>query len=417
MIQKFSTKPRFIKVKDVNKTIIRLFYLLPHKNSDVVSKIIMKRILSSCNSIYTNTTDFKRNIKDLLIMDYDVSSQTIGNVCVIVFRLVIPKSSLIDDFSLENSIKFFYESIYKPFTNNNSFDEEHFKWEKDFLLEREKDYPNSINQFAADTFEDFYDEKRNQDIHYDEYINNLKTITNKDVYKFYKKSIINNNFICYIYGNLDDKKNIASIFNKYFKQDKKLFSFDCNFYKFQKLIEYKEKKIKTKYNQSVVNLYYQVDNMKEDDVLLLTTLYYFLASRENDLIYEVLRNKHNLIYNSYVTHSNIYASLIIRVFFSIEDLKTIIDLINDTFEMIKKEDNFNLYKNRLIKALEYDILSQKDDLFNAPNDKISKYITNYDSLSDKLKFVKKLSLNDMVKFLDRIKLTRKMIMVAGDMHE
>lgn len=42
----------------------------------------------------------------------------------------IPEEGIIDDFNMEEAIKFLYNTIYKPNVNNNEFDLEQFNWEK-----------------------------------------------------------------------------------------------------------------------------------------------------------------------------------------------------------------------------------------------------------------------------------------------
>ena len=82
--------------------------------------------------------------------------------------------------------------------------------------------------------------------------------------------------------------------------------------------------------------------------------------------------------------------------------------------MIDIEDNFNIYKQRLLKALKYDVLSDQDSPFYEINNIIEKELGNNPSLEELYKQIEKITYKDMSLFLKRVKLSRKMIMESGD---
>lgn len=417
MIKNFKTQPEFIEVKDVNKTVIHLLFFMKHQREDIVKNLLMRRIITTCNKKIENTTMYRKRIDELLIMNFSVKNVRYVNIDVLDVYFALPRENIIEDFSLDDALEFLYDSLFNPLEKDGEFDLEHFNWERDFLLNQESDFPHSIGEYASEEFLKFFDEEKRTELTEDEYIKQLNEVNSSDTYNYYLKNIKNNHFKTYIYGNLENKDKILKTYNKYFKQDIDSFDIDIEYYDFLSLLDYKEKTTKIKYNQSVLNLFYQIDNLKEEDLLKFDMLYYFLNSKENDLIYDNLRNKNHLIYSAYMRRSIKYGVFGIRVFLSKEDIDNSLKIIDKTFDDIKNEDNFNIYKDRLLVSLQYDLYDEEDEPFSVVNKKINKDITIYYTLEEKLKLMKDITFKDMCEFIDRVKLTRKMTMIAGDKYE
>ena len=224
--------------------------------------------------------------------------------------------------------------------------------------------------------------------------------------------IKNNNFITYIYGNIENKEKILNTFNKYFKQNKEEIEVDNKYNRYFKLTEYKEFKKETKYNQTILDLIYQIKDLKTEEKTMLDTLFYFLNAQENDLIFQNLRVKNNLVYNSRVMENTTCGIINIVAFLNKEDIKKAQEIIEETLEDIKKEENFNMYKERLLKALKYDVLTEEDNDYNIVKDIINKDIKEEKTLKEKYEKIKEITSKDMNNFIDRLKLTRKLTMVG-----
>ena len=220
-IKKYQTTPRFIKVDNAHKTIIELNYLIPYLKEDIINKIIMQRILTNSNKNYSNTPSFKKRIKELNILKYAIYTSNYQNYSLITVVLVIPEEKIIEDFNLEEAIKLFHDSLYLPDINNNQFKEEHFIWEKEYLLQQEQDYPHSIQEYNKELTIDFFDTNHEITLHREEYLEQLRQSTSQKVYQYYLKCIQNNSYFTYIYGNLDNKNKLLKTYNKYFKQEPK----------------------------------------------------------------------------------------------------------------------------------------------------------------------------------------------------
>ena len=409
-MKKFSTKPKIISVKDVNRVIIKVIFISDYKKGISCMNKLMNRLLLIYNKKY-NSRELKLKKNDLSIIDLFVDTNIIVNKIINIYTLVLPKKGIIDNVNYEECIKLFKDILYNPDIKYNKFNEDIFNVEKDYLIKNASKYPSSIYDYINEEIIKFLKEDKDVFVTNEEYLNNLSKLNSKDVYNYYLNTIKNNNFISYIYGNIDNE--IIDVFNKYFKQDKKELSYNLKYIDYFKIKDFKEKKLTTPYNQSCLCLLYQFNNLKKEDRNILSMFYYFLNSRENSLIYNNLRVKHNLIYNLNINLNNEFGFIGIRVFINKKDLELTKKIITKTINDIKIKSNFELYKKRLLKALICDVYKDEDNIFSKVFNDFNKKLFNSIDVKKQYKIIDKITFNDMKKFINRIVLT-KVLLIEGE---
>lgn len=414
---KLSTKPIFVDIENVNRTKIELFFPIKYKKENEAKKELMIRMLKVVNKKYPNHTNFCNKISELYIMNYNISTLFYYDTDFLVFTLEIPSVNIIDDFDLEKAIQFFYDCIFNASTKDNHFEEEQFTWEKEFILQKNDKYPHSIEDYIYDEYQKFSDPKEITGLHHDTYIHLLEEANSSNTYDFYKENILHNHYITYIYGNLKNKEELSRLHQKYFKQEKEYFTVNINYLNFIYDKKYDEKEIISTYNQSVLKLGYQVRDMKEEDMLAFNMLYFMLASTENDLIYNNLRSKNNLIYSAYTQRKNIFSIIDITVFLNKEDKNKVLEIIHQTFESLKDKKLFEKSKEKTLKAIKYDIYSEEDRPFSMMKEIIEKQVGWNISLKELFTNLEKLTYYDFAKFLDKVELKKRLFIKGGDNHE
>jgi len=240
----------------------------------------------------------------------------------------------------------------------------------------------------------------------------LNEVTSGEVYKYYNKNITNNNYMVYIYGNIDDE--LITCFDKTFNKPIAEFNFDAKFDDYFKFDKFLEKKEKTKYNQSVLYLNYIVKDMCDDDKAYFDTLYFILNSKENALIYNELRTNNNIVYSTKVRSSIHYALFDVIVYYNDYDYKKIIDIVNSTIDSLRDENKFNTCKERLVKSLGYDLLYQEDEPFGKVFEEIEISISDEKSFKEKIELINNIEHKDFVKFLDKVILSKSYLFESGD---
>ena len=408
----FSNKPVLYNIDDVNRVIINILFPVKSSNKESVIRTLLIRLLSSYNMNYTKPNEFYSKLDSLYIIGYSVDTIRFLEITYIRFTLVLPKNGLIDDYDASKAINFFYDSIFKPYTNDKEFDTSIFEYEKNFLLDKEKDFPKSIYEYTGDLYYQFIDKDEKLGLSHDSYMKYLNEVTSSEVYKYYNKNITNNNYMVYIYGNIDDE--LITCFDKTFNKPIAEFNFDAKFDDYFKFDKFLEKKEKTKYNQSVLYLNYIVKDMCDDDKAYFDTLYFILNSKENALIYNELRTNNNIVYSTKVRSSIHYALFDVIVYYNDYDYKKIIDIVNSTIDSLRDENKFNTCKERLVKSLGYDLLYQEDEPFGKVFEEIEISISDEKSFKEKIELINNIEHKDFVKFLDKVILSKSYLFESGD---
>ena len=411
---KFTNEPKIYDVKDVNRVIINILFPTKSSNADVINRTLLLRMLSNYNKDYKDPNTFYNKTDSLYIINYSVNTIKYLEVTYIKFSLALPKEGLIDDYSFKDALKFFYDCIYKVNAENGEFNKESFDNELRFIYEREKDFPKSIYEYTSDEYYKFIDKEERLGVSHDTYMKLLDKANSKDVYSYYEKNVLNNNYFVYVFGNISDKDKFTKEFKKVFNKEHIEFRLEAKFTDYFKYNGYKEKKEKTKYKQSVLYLNYCGDGATEKDFIYYYAIFNILNSRENALIYNALRTNNNIVYSAKVRSTRIHGLLDVVVYFNDYDYKKIIEIVNETINSLRDEKVFNECKEKLVKAFEYDLLYKEDEPFGDILEKIETQISDEILFKDKIEMIKKIDHKSLVKALDKIKLSRAYLFESGD---
>ena len=412
---KLSTIPYIYKVKNVKVLRINILYPVKIKSryTDVYKLNLMNRMLSSFNKKYNEINIFLKELKKNLIIKYDVGFNRYDNELFITVNFVIPKEGIVDNYSLEKSFEFLHDLLYNPDASNGEFSEKNFSWNKNVALNNLKREINNIYDLSIEEIDNFFDPNNEYFIHRKERIDLVEKTNAKNVYDYYEKNIKNNKYITFITGAIDDEKKVLELYNKYFYQEEYHFDIEVDLHRLIPYKDYQEKRINTKYNQSVIYQIYQVKNIKEKDLNIMKMLYYFLYSKENNLIFSVLRTEYNLVYETLVEFDEIHGLIYVRVLMDKKDEKVIKDLINETIYSILDEAVFKKCKDNLMRSLEYDLLDEEDDEFHDVNISINKKLKFNIAIDYIIKEMRKIDYKQMKEFLNRFKISRDLFMEGG----
>jgi predicted Zn-dependent peptidase len=412
-----TTKSIITKIKDVNRLVFHIFFPMEYSKDNIINKILLKRMLYTGSKKYNTPEKLGLALDSKLIMSYNINSSTMYNQEFLDFRLCVPKEGIVDDFSLDEALDLFHEMIFNPNIDGEAFNNQQFNYEKDYLISRQSEFPQSINEFAYEEFSKFIDPDEIDDISHDTYMKLLNEVTPESVYNYYEQIIKNNSFFTFIGGAFDDEEKLLNTFNKYFNQEEKEIHFDIEFFNIHKVEDYQEKVFKKDYNQSMLCLHYNFKGYTEDEYIKLSLLSFILDAPENNLLFNKLRRENNLIYTFNFRSPKMRGFMDIILYLDKNDIDKAKELVDEVFDSIKDKELFETCKNRTIKAMGYDLLSTEDDPFYDFNIKMST-IMSYDwDLESKIERIKEVSYDDMMEFLSRMVHTKTMIIEGGDNHE
>lgn len=398
---KFSGKVQIIKTKKYNNTIdIDIIFTCDYKKEDMVDLRLLTQFLNNSSKEYKEEGLFKKELLRRLIIGYKASPKITGNKLFYRFNLCIPNPKKVKNFNIDEAFKMFYNNIYFPNIEKEEFSIDTFNREKEYIKKNIMYYTKDVKEYSYQEFLNHFDDDGYLKNNLYHNIDLIEKSTPNSVYKLYKK-IISSPSLKIAYGNVDEEE-INNLFNNYFK-DYESGCFNKDYYCFLKT---KNKPIyihdKSKFKESALYIGYKVENMKEKDIIYLELLHDLISM--NDLIYNELRFKNNLVYSSseYIYSSN--GALVIEAYTNSSSKDKAINIITKKIDELNNSNYIEKLKERVIKKLEYISLTEEDFKYAALSNIINKHLELDITIKERIEKYNKIEPKDIVNFIKRIKL-------------
>lgn len=400
---KLATKPIMLEDKNIKTIDISLIYPFLFQEEDAFNYDIMINILNNHSAAYPNEKEFSVEVSKRLIIHYRASLRTLGENAFIRFDLTIPKKDITPEYDLEEAIKFFKDTIAKPFAKDGKFDEKTFEREREYILARMEDSNN--NNIYAQSFNRFIkviDPKEEVFISLDTDLQHLKDANAKRSYNLYKEIVLSSDPLIYVFGNYEEKE-IISLLEKYFPSKNKDKCFELKYDRIfhPETHEYVEEK--SKFNQTSLFMLYDCKNIKPEEKEYLSLIGNILGGSENDLIFKQLRLYNNLVYSSNVAKYNYNGLILIETHLNYANKDRAIELIKETFTSLKDKKFLEEAISKLLKGIEVDMLRQSDSKYGVLVNKIDNDL-QFRTLEHIYDCYKSMKIDDILAFLERINL-------------
>lgn len=403
---KFKNDYKLIKTKKID-TIYFVFYFPIEFNLENSLYInILNNLLCTSNSNFKDMEEFENEKLKKVLLDLDITLFKRGKTNLIKFSFELPKENLFEDYNIDDAFKLAIDCLISPNATDEKFDLKRFIYEKDYFIKLFKTGENNINTAISRQFWDIVDYKEQIGLKSTNYFNKLSSITNEDIYKFYKKNLLNNKPFIYIYGNIDEIK-CDELFSKYYPLSKDKIEFKKEYLNILPIVKEKRIEIPTKFNQFQLNVLYQVD-IDEENRYLFNLIYDFLSSRENNLVFKTLRTTHNLVYHAGANIISVSGVLNITAYVQEHNIDRCLELIDEMFISLTDAEFVQDCLNRTNKYIEYDLLKQQDSLSREINELIDKDLELM-SLQETIEKYKKVEVKEIIEFVRKIKKTSTII--------
>lgn len=412
---KLTTKPIMLEDKNIKTIDISLIYPFIFKNEDEFNYEIMVNILNNHSLYYPNEKSFSVEVSKRLILHYRASLRSLGENGFIRFDLSIPQKDIIPEYDIEEAIKFFQETIFNPLASNESFDENIFERERDYIYNRITDSNN--NSIYAQSFNRFIkiiDPQEEVFLNIETDLKNLKNANAKRSYEIYNAIIRQNDPLIYVFGNYE-KKEILSLLEKYFPSKNTEISFSLKYDRILHPQPHKYVEETSKFNQTSLFMLYDFKDIKPEEKEYLSLIGNILGGAENDLIFKQLRLNNNLVYSSNVAKYNYNGLLIIETHLNYANKDRAIELIKETLATLKDRKFLKKCLEKLLKGLEVDMLRESDSKYGVL---ISKINTNlkFRKLTDIYDSYKDMNIDDIIAFIERMNLNT-IYVLRGENHD
>ena len=397
---KFKDTPYIIKQKKYSTIELLLIFPCEYDKNNIFDFHMIRQLLLNTSEEYETEEKYRKAYKENMIISQTLKISTYNKNTFLSFGLLVPDPKKVKNYDFEAAFKFFIDTIYKPNVKNNKFNLECFEREKEYLKE---DIQNSLKNIHTLAHQKFINIVDDNGILKENIYNNMDLIEkskSEEVYKKYKKYILNNKPIIMIYGNVDKK--IEEIVKKYIKIENK--EIIINKYNTNYLIPFKAKKDieeKSKYNQSFLYVAYKIKNMKKSDQIYLKIIKDILSTSPNNLVFKELRNNLGLIYSSDVWYCK-EGLLVIESYINNKSKDKVIEGIENILKKLKNKELLEEYINKRLEYMKFKLIRNKDSRVKKFNDFIAHKLKTRYTDEELMEKYKNIDLDKLLEFLNRL---------------
>lgn len=408
---KLSTKPTLIHDENVHVIDFKLIYPVEFKPEYPIINNFLSHLLCESTALIPDETEFQREKLRKTVLEYSYYVNTLCDNMYIIFSFSIPQEGLISDYNLEESFAFVVDCLKNPILKNKEVDQEKFLHAKEFFLKRHNSAKQDIYGSNDIESKKIIDPDEHLGMNYENYGKYLNNITWDDLYNFYQKNIINNSFLSYVNGNISESE-INRLFNKYLPQNQDSIEINIEYFKLLPMAKTQYHEIETKFNQAELIMEYQVEDMVEEEKIILSTIVNILNASENNLIFDCLRVKNSLVYDAYVSSYGSFGMFTVEAFIDSSNKDRVIELVNEVMASLYDEEKLSACFEKLKEGYKVDLLKENDSLYKELNNRINNDL-DITTISKDYKSLLNLNIKDIIKFLDKIKLTNTILFKEG----
>ena len=330
------------------------------------------------------------------------------------FDITFLNEKFIEKGNNKKVIDFYFDIMFNPNIKNNSFVKEQSsliidRMKADYNLMNEnpnmKAYFDSIKLISEDLPIKIDPRGKKSD---------LNKIDLKEAYNYYLDQINNSKYIVFVVGDVEE--DFLDLIDKHLKNVKNRNINIKKNYEVNKVKKIIEKEVTTKYNQSIVYLYYKLLNTtKREREIVLPLLNYILGGPSSKLFNNV-REKNSLCY--YISSFPIknYNYLYINAGISYENKDKALKLIFKEVDNMKKGNITTSEINDSKKAIESALLKKDDNYYRIVNDMITSVLFDKPSSEEILSETNTVTKKEIVDLANKLDLD-VIYILRGDNNE
>lgn len=395
-----STKPVVIKSDAIHTIEFKLIYPVINKNEYALINNYLSHLLCESSALLTEESEFEKEKLRKTVLDYYYSTNTICDQMYINITFVLPQEGLVNGYDIEESFKFIVDTIKNPILKNRESGNEKFNHAKNYFRRKHDSAKQDIYGSNNYDIKNIIDPNEIMGNSYETKSKQIDSLSWEDLNKFYQDNILNNDYLVYVYGNVEEDR-VNYLFDKYLPQKEKTVTIIPNYINPLPIAEKKLTTIQTKFNQSQLVMEYQVKDMTDEDKLFLSIIINILNAQENNLVFDMLRVKNGLVYDAYVSSAISYGMFTIEAFIEYSNKDKVISLIREVMDSLKDKEKLSKCFEKLVEAYKVDLLKEEDGLYTDLNNRIN---NDLDIKTTAWQYNEMLNtkVDDILSFLDRI---------------
>ncbi len=414
----------------INDSKFKSIYLSVNFTMDLDKEGISKNallasVLSKASSKFSNQQEIEKYLDKLYGSSFDVNVEKFGDLYNVEFCIECVNKEYLpnkEDVVIP-CLEFLHSIIYAPNINNNCFDEDIVKREKESLLDKIRAKKDDKLKYGVIKTEEImtYPDKFSVFLYGDEDV--VKNTTSFDLYTTYNQMLNNSCISIIVSGNLSGYDDIEDTVNRIFKYANSALKYQDLKYdnhvagttnnKIQEVREASDT------NQSVITFGLRVNNVNEEDFFVLNVYNAVLGATPSSKLFQNFRERESL---AYTVRSRYYRfKSIIIIYAGIEEKnydrakEVIMNQLNDMKNANISEIEFNASKNSIIS----DLSEWKDSKIAMSKMLLSNLIVykqNNMSIEDMIEKIKGVTLDDVINVANKIDI-EKIFLLGGESNE
>lgn len=205
-----------IKTDKFKTVTVRVVFHTPIKKEEITMRNILSDILLQSSKDYESRRDLTIKAEELYAADISTNNQRVGNYIVSSFLLQILNDKYTEAGNMEESIKFLSEIIFNPDVKDNKFKTEKLDVVKNNANVALNSLKEDASSYSLIRLVEAFDKSSPVSYRMTGYLEDLETITEENLYRYYQKMIDNDLVDIFIVGDFDATE-MTQIIKKYFK--------------------------------------------------------------------------------------------------------------------------------------------------------------------------------------------------------
>lgn len=326
----------YIENEKFKTNLISVFFKRPLKREEVTKNVLLPYVLCDSTQKYKTQSDIEKRMQELYSSKIDSNVSKSGERQIISFKLSFVSDRYLQEKITDDAIDLLTQIIFHPNIENGGFSKEYVKLAKDAVEQDILAIINNKDKYAYNRTVELMFKGENYAVNQDGYIEDLKEIDEKNLYKYYKEFISTSQIDIVVAGSFDKEATVSSL-AKYF--DVKIDAVNIEKEKPHKHNEcgMVEEKMDIAQGKLVVGYSFDIAHDSEDyyKFMMYSEI---LGGGPASKLFNIVREKHSLCYSVFSMIDRYKGTMMIMAGIDHENKAKTVKLIDEIMDDIVKGD-------------------------------------------------------------------------------
>lgn len=327
-----------IQTEKFKTNLIAIFLSMPITREDVTKNSLLSAVLRRGSKNMPTLAQISQEMEEMYGASFDCGLDKTGDNHILKFYIETINDKFLpqnEENMLKKSIDKLLEIVFNPLVENNEFKEEYVKQEKENIKRIIEGKADNKARYAFDRcIEEMYKDKSYGLYKYG-YIEDLASITAKNLYEYYKKMISECKIDIFISGDIDEATQIVEQNENIQKLQQREPNYEINKIDFKEKVEEKEVKEEMDVIQGkiVIGLDLHLDNEEQKYNAMMYNA--ILGGTANSKMFQEVREKASLAYTASSNYVRYKSNIFIRCGIEIKNYDKTMEIIRKQLEDMK----------------------------------------------------------------------------------